>query len=259
MIISTKKTESELLAFVPSIKANMSEWQIMSVRVQDKGRESFLATVKRLYKIYEHKEGVILPVNSVKIMVIVRLGKINNYMELKSDLESKMPDQDARVVARKMSAMGLKQVQLNLTDKNMDAVGVQQDDAMYQQREARNKNIFLIAEDDAFVRKTLVSLLQNYGEVHEVEDGSEVEHKYLECNPDIVILDIHLPNQSGLDLLNKIVEMDMDAFVVMASADSVRENVMEAIAHGAVGFLTKPIRKEKLLEYLSQCITFKNV
>lgn len=251
MIISDKNSESELMAFAPSIKSNIADWHIISVRVPSKGKAYYDATVKDLFKIYEHKEGVILSINELKIMLIVRLGNISNYGLLKSEIEAKLPNRDVRVIAKKMSTTGLKQVQLNLNDKNEN----EEEESLYEKREQREENVFLIAEDDAFVRKTICSSLKQYGQVIEAENGLNVKDLYSKHNPDIVLLDIHMPHKSGLTLVNEITEVDMDAFILIASADSVKDNVMDALSGGAIGFLTKPIKKEKLLDYLEQCMT----
>jgi len=252
MIISDKKSEAELMAFVPSIKSNMTDWQIISVKVPPQGQAYYDATLKKLFEIYEHKEGVILPVSESKIMLIIRLGNVKNYALLKSEIESKLPKRDARVIAQKMSTIGLKQVQLNLSAKSD---GEDEPEPLHTQREKREENVFLIAEDDTFVRKAICSALKKYGRVIESEDGANVTDLYTQHNPDIVLLDIHMPHKSGLTLVNEIIEIDMDAFIIIASADSVKDNVIEAISGGAIGFLTKPIKKEKLLDYLAQCMT----
>lgn len=250
MIISDKGSESELMAFIPAIKSNMSDWQIISVKIPSRGQVHYDLTMKQLFELYEHKDGIILPVNDIKILLIARLGNIEDYTTLKTDIESKLPMQDARVIAKKMSRMGLKEIQLNLSDKRGDGGKSQ-----HEEREERDKNLFLIAEDDVFVRETLSNFLKTHGDVIEAEDGSSVKELYLEHNPDIVLLDIHMPHKDGLTLVNELIETDLDAYIIVASADSVKDNVVEAVARGAIGFLTKPIKKEKLLEYVAQCVT----
>ena len=252
MIIGSKENQAEIMAFLPSMKTNMDEWQIVSVKIPQRGKKYQDRILKELLRIYIDKAGILFPVSDYKIVMVIRLGVINNYAVLKNEIENKMPRHDARVIARKMSAAGMKQIQLDLSDK--DRIGKT---SLYKEREIRKRNVFLIAEDDIFIRKTLRATLENYGEVHEVGDGAQVAEEYIKCNPDFVFMDIHMPNKNGLELVNEIMETDTDSFIVIASSDSVKENVIEAISGGAAGFLAKPVKKAKILEYINQCITIR--
>ncbi len=251
MIVGNKKNQEEMMAFIPSMKSNMEEWQIISIKMPQRGKQYQDLISQELLRRYQEKDGMLFSVGDYKIVMVVRLGVISNYAVLKSEIESKMPKYDARVVARKMNAAGLKQIQSDLPNKDKD-----DSISLYEAREKRAENIFLIAEDDAFARKTLSSALKNYGKVYEVGDGAHVIDQYMKCNPDVVLMDIHMPNKNGLSLVDDVMEIDTDAFLVIASADSVVDNVVEAMSGGAVGFLAKPIKKDKMLEYLNQCITF---
>jgi two-component system chemotaxis response regulator CheY len=64
-----------------------------------------------------------------------------------------------------------------------------------------------------------------------------------------------MPNKTGLELVDEIMSIDSDAFVVILSSDSNRENVLASISKGAIGFLAKPIQKDKIEKIMNQCIT----
>lgn len=252
MIIGSKKNEAQLMAIVPSIKRNMNEWQIVNVMMTRACNAPQSKIIERLMDAYKDYEGIIYTLSDSKIVCLVRLGLINNYSCMKSDLENKMPEQSCRVLARKMSAMGLKQIQIDLMDKD-DGGSM----SMFRDREERKKNVLMVADDDMFIRKAMNKILGFYGDVIEVDNGGAVVKEYLRHNPDIILLDIHMPGQSGLDLIDKIFEVDADAFIVLFSADSVAENVLQAMEKGAVGFLSKPPSKEKVMDYLNRCITIQ--
>lgn len=76
---------------------------------------------------------------------------------------------------------------------------------------------------------------------------------YEEHMPDIIFLDIHLPNISGLKIMNQIQKRDPDAYIVMISADSIMDNVQKAKANGCKAFFTKPFTKDRILESLKDC------
>ena len=66
-----------------------------------------------------------------------------------------------------------------------------------------------------------------------------------------------MPDKTGLELIPDIIDIDSDAFIIILSADSNKDNVIAALEEGGAGFLTKPPAKAKVQEYLTQCITMK--
>ncbi len=109
-------------------------------------------------------------------------------------------------------------------------------------RGQNKRNVVLIADDDLFIRKVIRSALEGMAEIVEVADGAEVQDAYTKCMPDILFLDIHLPNISGLELLKQISKKDLGSYVIILSADSTEGNVQQAKFRGSRGFLTKPFR-----------------
>lgn len=120
-------------------------------------------------------------------------------------------------------------------------------------RDPNENNVVLVADDDMFVRKIIRKGLEGLADIVEVVDGAEVEEAYRENKPSMVFLDIHLPNQSGIELLPKIKAIDPQAYIVMLSADSSITNVKAAMGQGAKGFLTKPFERERMLKLFLAC------
>ena len=121
-----------------------------------------------------------------------------------------------------------------------------------QRRCARSNLEIVVVEDDPFSRKLIDTALNEYT-ISFAEDGQTALTKYLQKAPDIVFLDIDLPDVSGHDVLTKILSFAPDAYIVMLSGNSQAENVKGAINSGAKGFVGKPFTKEKLLHYISKC------
>jgi CheY-like chemotaxis protein len=253
VIIGNKQNQGELMAFVPSIKNNTAEWQLVTAKIPDKGKLHLNMMMEKLLSLYQDKEGILFPVKDYKIVMLIRLGIINNYSILKSEIENKIPEHGCRVIARKMNLAGLKQIQIDLSERENSA----DQNSLYEERSHRHDNVILIADDDQFIRKTLSKTLEQYAQVQEVGNGNDVVQAYLEHNPDVLLLDIHMPGKEGLEVIDEVMEIDTDAFIIFFSSDSVRENVLEALSSGAVGFLAKPVKKDKLVDYLKQCITFR--
>lgn len=123
------------------------------------------------------------------------------------------------------------------------------------QRQERSQNIVLVAEDDFYMRQLVSIALEGIATVIPAESGDAVLSLYKEHNPDVLLLDIHLPKVSGKQLLAEVLAYDSGAYVVMLSADSKSDNVHGLISAGARGFVAKPFTKETLLKYLQPCST----
>ncbi len=118
------------------------------------------------------------------------------------------------------------------------------------QRTQREGLQILVVEDDAFSRRIVRNALRNVGEILEAADLQQATEHYLLRAPDIVFLDINLPDGDGIAFLEQIVGWDSEAFVVMLSGNSFKEHIMQSMQKGAKGFVAKPFSKEKLLDYI---------
>lgn len=105
----------------------------------------------------------------------------------------------------------------------------------------------LIIEDDSLVRKTLTSQLTRKGFVVEaVESGSKGLESFVEIQPDIVLLDVRLPDESGLEVLRKIREKNRQAVILIMTAYDDMKTTVEAIKLGAFEYLVKPLDASEL-------------
>ena len=105
------------------------------------------------------------------------------------------------------------------------------------------KNI-LICDDAAFMRMMIKDILTKNG----YENGKEAVEKYAQLKPDLVTLDITMPEMDGLEALKGIMAEDPQAKVVMCSAMGQQAMVIEAVQNGAKDFIVKPFRAEKVIE-----------
>ncbi len=112
----------------------------------------------------------------------------------------------------------------------------------------------LIVDDAAFIRLALKTMLQKNGfeVVGEAENGSTAVLKYMELQPDIVTMDITMPEMTGIEALKAIKQKDAKAKVIMVSAMGQESFVKEAIINGAAHFLVKPLEEEKVISTLSK-------
>jgi len=107
----------------------------------------------------------------------------------------------------------------------------------------------LIVDDAAFMRISIKNMLtkNGYEIIGEAENGAIGVEMYKELQPDIVTMDITMPEMSGLDALKEIIKTDPQAKVVMVSAMGQEAMVREAIVSGAKGFIVKPFKEEGII------------
>lgn len=112
----------------------------------------------------------------------------------------------------------------------------------------------LIVDDAAFIRLALKTMLEKNGfeVVGEAENGIIGVKKYRELQPDVVTMDITMPEMTGIEALKAIRQMNPKAKVVMVSAMGQESFVKEAIINGATHFLVKPLIEEKVISTLSK-------
>ena len=114
----------------------------------------------------------------------------------------------------------------------------------------------LIVDDVAFVRKTLSDILTeaHYRVVGEAADGVEAVQMYQQVRPDIVTMDVVMPQMSGIEATRKIVKMDKNAKVVIISAMGQESLVMEAINVGAKDYILKPFSSQDVLKTVERAL-----
>jgi len=119
-----------------------------------------------------------------------------------------------------------------------------------------NKNIkILYVEDDEITRENGIEYLENYFEnIYEAADGLEAFRLYNKHKPDIIITDIEMPKQNGLEFVQKIRETDDTTQVIVTTAFSDKEYLFKAIELKLVKYLIKPINQKELDEALEMCV-----
>ena len=114
----------------------------------------------------------------------------------------------------------------------------------------------LLVDDAAFMRKMLKDALSKngYTDLYEAVDGADAVEKYDELKPDLVIMDITMPNMDGLEALKAIRGKDGSANVVMCSAMGQESMVMDAVRSGAKDFIVKPFNADRVLKTVNSIV-----
>ena len=114
----------------------------------------------------------------------------------------------------------------------------------------------LVCDDAAFMRMMIKDILtkNGYVVVGEAENGAKAVEKYNETKPDLVLMDITMPEMDGIQALKKIKEGDPGAMVIMCSAMGQQAMVIESIQSGAKDFIVKPFQADRVLEAVKKVV-----
>ena len=111
---------------------------------------------------------------------------------------------------------------------------------------------YLIVDDSVFARKNLIKMIEMFGgEVAgEAGDGLTAIAEFNRTKPDIVLMDITMPQMEGIEAAERIVQSHPDARIVMVSSVGYQENIVAALQRGARHFVQKPVKPEVLYEVI---------
>ncbi len=114
----------------------------------------------------------------------------------------------------------------------------------------------LVCDDAIFMRTMIGDILSQAGYeiVGEAETGVQAVEKYAELRPDLVTMDIVMPDMGGIDAVREIVQQDPDARILMCSAMGQQALVVEAIQAGAKDFVVKPFQPSRVLEAVQRVL-----
>lgn len=113
----------------------------------------------------------------------------------------------------------------------------------------------LVTDDAAFMRMMLKDILVKQGhEVFEARSGVECIAEYQKVKPDLVTLDITMPEMDGLVAIRELMKIDFEAKVVMCSAMGQQAMVIEAIQSGAKDFIVKPFEAARVIESMNKAL-----
>src|SRR5437899_9426218 len=111
---------------------------------------------------------------------------------------------------------------------------------------------YLIVDDSVFARKNLARMVESFGGqvAGEAGDGVTAISEYDRVTPDIVLMDITMPQMEGIEAAEKIVREHPNAGIVMVSSVGYQENIVAALQRGARHFVQKPVKPEVLYEVI---------
>ncbi len=111
---------------------------------------------------------------------------------------------------------------------------------------------YLVVDDSVFARKNLTKMIESFGGnvAGEAGDGCTAITEYDRTHPDIVLMDITMPQMEGIEAAERIVRAHPEARIVMVSSVGYQENIVAALQKGARHFVQKPVKPEVLYEVI---------
>ncbi len=119
-------------------------------------------------------------------------------------------------------------------------------------RKSRSRRLVLLVEDDPFTQQLVKLAIKDQFEVIAAETARQALAYYQRHLPDMVFLDIQLPDGNGINLLEQITGADSDAYIFMLSSHSQKEKILECQNLGAKGFIGKPFTRQLLVDAISK-------
>ncbi len=111
---------------------------------------------------------------------------------------------------------------------------------------------YLVVDDSVFARKNIMKLIESFGGelAGEAGDGCTAITEYERTHPDVVLMDITMPQMEGIEAVERIVRQHPEARIIMVSSVGYQENVVSALQKGARHFIQKPVKPEVLYEVI---------
>lgn len=250
LVLDRHNRSLKLVDILNRAKPKPENWHFVNIKILNGSKKKLDSAVSTMLDEFYTYEGAIFKVSDYKILIIGNFGKIDNHGKFRRQIEKKIYKLGCRVVTENMSEEILSKIEVDyvLRDGKID-------DSLYQSRMSRIQNHYLVIDDSQSILDKFQKILGKDGNVTCLNDPGKASEIYVECNPDMVFLDINMPGVNGFDVLEELKNLDSDAFIVMVSTESHKENILNAVSNGAVGFLTKPPHKDRLRFYIESCAT----
>ncbi len=245
-------------ALKKNVIENAYQWRCLHLEFKDLPESTNLEKLsEKIFKIFNSLDGCFYFDPRARISIFCKMGETVIVDDIAYKIKNLIKgDFMCRIGEQSILGNGVISLQFLFSPTSSEQQKLSQE-FILQERLNRQNDIIMIVEDDLFARNIAKNALQSKFKVIEVSDGAKATQEYLSCSPDVLFLDIHLPNKKGPQILKEIMDVDPQAYVIMLSADAAKERVMDCIKMGAKGFIAKPFRGEKLYDYIRKCPTIR--
>jgi len=114
----------------------------------------------------------------------------------------------------------------------------------------------MVVDDSAITTKKLTKMIEELGHsvIQVARTGKDAVEQYKAVNPDLVTMDITMPGMDGIEATRDICSQYKDALIIMVTSHGQEHMVIDAIKSGALGYVIKPVKKEKLKEAIDRIV-----
>lgn len=238
-------------------KTVLSDLSTIETRMHEASekRNQFVADIR--YHFGEILKGYLYAFSDLDVLVLCPAGNEKHRFHIKEifqQLSEKLPPgfSDISALSGNFAAHHKLADQKLLSAKLHDAYKCLADSnkvsSIAARRKRRKEPLVMVVEDDRFTAHYASTIISKEFDLIMCKSAEEAIESYIENVPDIVFMDIHLPGLSGHDAVEAIYAADPEAFIVMLSVDTVKENVVKASMNGARKFLKKPFTRDRLID-----------
>jgi two-component system chemotaxis response regulator CheY len=112
----------------------------------------------------------------------------------------------------------------------------------------------LVVDDSLIIRKKITKLATQLGHkvVYSAKNGQDAIDNYTSLKPDLVTMDITMPDMNGIEAVKHIIKLDKDAKIIMVTSHGQEDMVIKSIKAGAVGYMLKPVTTDKLASAIGE-------
>jgi two-component system chemotaxis response regulator CheY len=233
-------------------------WRLFHIQFKDLPETADIEKLaNQIFKIFESLPGSFYFHPRYGITIFCKMADVIIIDDIIYKIKNLIKgDYTCRIGEQFLTANGLLSLQFLFAPSSDEQQRLSQEFIM-QEKTKRANDIIMLVEDDLFVRNIVTNALKSKFKIIDVPDGAKATSEYLSHSPDVLFLDIHLPNKKGPAILKEILEVDPQAYVVMLSADAAKDRVIECMQIGAKGFIAKPFRGDKLFDYIRKCPTIR--
>lgn len=280
-----EKTEYLLNVFLEQIKPKPQSWRVISIEFQDcetlhsqlfqnlcfKNIENFFNESE--CKIFWHKPGFILVFFQGRAMPVEKcvegflketefkgFGRFFDILDLSihwSNLMSLIQRMNIKQPATQKIEEKIVQKPAEKTNQKMEELvpagftielSAEKINHMKPTRKSRVAPLVLLVEDDPFTLQLVKLAFKDGFEVITAETARQALVYYQRHLPDMVFLDIQLPDGNGINLLQQMTKVDNESHIVMLSSHAEKDKILECLQSGSKGFIAKPFTRQRLID-----------
>lgn len=249
--------------------ASLEKWRCLHIEMHPNAEFSAEMLLKALESEYKEADCDAVICHDNDILLIGRAPDMDILNQVQQRMSKSIPEEFRPQSQLHDLFYGWRDIRKILLDKVSDAndLAMPDDSADFGEmsaladtfdearklRKSRNPLHILLVEDDDITRRLVTGLFKEHYAIFAASDAQEALVNYMLHAPDIVFLDINLPDKNGFQVLRQILSHDPEAYVVMFSGNSYLDNITHALSAGASGFIAKPFSKERMLRYIEDC------